>query len=68
MAAETGTGKYEQLLARCAKLAPVVTAVVHPCEHSALAGPVEAAALEKLLALITVRHRSVERQEARHDA
>jgi PAS domain S-box-containing protein len=33
-----------------------------------LTKPVEAAALEKLLALITVRHRSVERQEARHDA
>jgi phosphate acetyltransferase len=45
MVVETGTGKYQQLLARCAKLTPVVTAVVHPCEHSALAGAVEAAAL-----------------------
>jgi phosphate acetyltransferase len=44
--AETGTGKYEQLLARTSKLTPVVTAVVHPCEHSALAGAVEAAALK----------------------
>jgi len=44
MARETGTGKYEQLVARCRSLAPVPTAVVHPCEHSALAGAVEAAA------------------------
>jgi len=40
---ETGTGKYEQLLARCRSLAPVPTAVVYPCEHSALAGAAEAA-------------------------
>jgi phosphotransacetylase len=44
MAHETGTGKYEQLVARCKSLAPVTTAVVHPCEQSALAGAVEAAA------------------------
>ena len=40
---ETGTGKYEQLLARCRPLAPVPTAVVHPCEATALAGALEAA-------------------------
>ena len=39
----TGTGKYDQLLARCRTLGPVVTAVVHPCEASALAGALEAA-------------------------
>jgi phosphate acetyltransferase len=44
MARETGTGKYEQLVARCKSLAPVTTAVVHPCEQSALAGAAEAAA------------------------
>jgi phosphotransacetylase len=38
-----GTGKYERLLARCEFLAPVPTAVAHPCEASALAGAVEAA-------------------------
>ena len=38
----TGTGKYEQLLQRCAGLEPVPTAVAHPCEASALAGAVEA--------------------------
>jgi phosphotransacetylase len=42
---ETGTGKYEQLLARCKYLTPVPTAVVHPCERSALTGAFEAAAL-----------------------
>jgi phosphate acetyltransferase len=43
MSQETGTGKYEQLLARCKSLDPVPTAVAHPCEASALAGAVEAA-------------------------
>ena len=36
-----GTGKYERLLERCAKLDPVPTAVVYPCEATALAGAVE---------------------------
>jgi phosphotransacetylase len=43
MQAATGTGKYERLLARCEGLAPVPTAVAHPCEATALAGAVEAA-------------------------
>ena len=38
-----GTGKYERLLERCEFLAPVPTAVVHPCEAMALEGAVEAA-------------------------
>jgi phosphotransacetylase len=38
----TGTGKYEKLLERCQSLAPVPTAVAHPCETSALAGAVVA--------------------------
>ena len=38
-----GTGKYEQLLERCRNLEAVPTAVVHPCEASALAGAMEAA-------------------------
>ena len=42
-AVQTGTGKYEQLLARCEGLAPVPTAVAHPCEETALTGAVEAA-------------------------
>ena len=44
MTRETGTGKYEQLLERCRPLAPVPTAVVHPCEATALAGALEAGA------------------------
>jgi phosphate acetyltransferase len=44
MTRDTGTGKYEQLLARCRSLTPVATAVAHPCEASALAGAVEAGA------------------------
>jgi phosphotransacetylase len=44
MTRETGTGKYEQLVARCKSLTAVATAVVHPCEKSALAGAAEAAA------------------------
>lgn len=42
MAQTTGSGKYEQLLARCEKLEPVPTAVAHPCEASALSSAVEA--------------------------
>ena len=38
-----GTGKYEQLLERCRNLEAIPTAVVHPCEASALAGAMEAA-------------------------
>ena len=41
---KSGTGKYEQLLERCRGLAPVPTAVAHPCEATALAGAVEAGA------------------------
>ena len=43
MQAAIGTGKYERLLARCEALAPVPTAVAHPCEVTALTGAVEAA-------------------------
>jgi phosphotransacetylase len=41
----TGTGKYERLLERCKPLEAVPTAVVHPCEETALAGAVDAARL-----------------------
>jgi phosphate acetyltransferase len=43
MQRESGTGKYESLLERCRDLAPVPTAVAHPCEQTALAGALEAA-------------------------
>jgi phosphate acetyltransferase len=41
----SGTGKYEQLIESCAGLQPIVTAVAHPCEETALAGAMEAAAM-----------------------
>lgn len=41
--AVTGTGKYEELLERCGRLDAVATAVVHPCEGTALSGAIEAA-------------------------
>ncbi len=39
----SGTGKYEQLLARCAGLAPVPTAVAWPCDATSLEGAMDAA-------------------------
>ena len=44
MSRATGTGKYESLLERCRSLEAVPTAVAHPCEETALAGAIEAAA------------------------
>jgi phosphate acetyltransferase len=41
---ETGTGKYELLLESCRGLAPIPTAVAYPCEETALAGAIDAAA------------------------
>jgi phosphotransacetylase len=48
----TGTGKYEQLLARCQNFAPVPTAVAHPCDSSALSGAIEAWRLGLILPLL----------------
>ena len=42
-ATSVGTGKYEKLLERCRGLEPIPTAVVHPCEATALTGAMEAA-------------------------
>jgi len=39
----TGTGKYEDLLAKCRELSPAATAVAYPCEESALTAVREAA-------------------------
>ncbi len=52
-----GTGKYEQLLDRCLKLEPIATAVVHPCEATALSGAIEAAK-NKLIVPILVGPRA----------
>jgi phosphate acetyltransferase len=43
MSQAIGTGKYEQLLAKCKSLEPVPTAVAYPCEVTALSGAIEAA-------------------------
>lgn len=43
MERESGTGKYETLLERCKGLEAIRTAVVHPCEETALTGAIEAA-------------------------
>lgn len=52
MTQNTGTGKYERLLARCASVEPIPCAVAHPCEASALAGAVEAAARGLIVPLL----------------
>lgn len=52
MSQQTGTGKYEQMLAKCKNLKPVPTAVVHPCEESALSGAIEAANLGLIIPIL----------------
>jgi len=49
---QTGTGKYEQMLAKCKNLKPVLTAVAHPCEESALSGAIEAANLGLIVPIL----------------
>ena len=56
MTHQTGTGKYEQVLARCKSLKPIPTAVVHPCEESALSGAVEAANLGIIVPILVGPH------------
>src|SRR5215831_18894231 len=48
----SGTGKYEQLLARCRSLEPAPTAVAHPCEQTALAGAIEAGDLGLIVPIL----------------
>ncbi len=55
---------YEKLLQRCRALEPVTTAVVYPCDHTALAGPIEAAEAG-LISPILVGPREKIRQVAR---
>jgi phosphate acetyltransferase len=58
----TGTGKYELLLERCRTLRAVPTAVVHPCEATALSGAIDAAArglIEPILVGPAARIRAV---------
>jgi phosphate acetyltransferase len=53
---QTGTGKYEQMLETCKNMKPIPTAVVHPCEESALAGAVEAANLGIIVPILVGPH------------
>ncbi len=59
MTYETGTGKYEQILERCKNLKAIPTAVVHPCEESALAGAVEAANLGIIIPILVGPHEKI---------
>jgi phosphotransacetylase len=43
MSESRGTGKYEQVLARCRAIAPITTAVAHPCDEASLGAVIEAA-------------------------
>jgi phosphotransacetylase len=67
MTPETGTGKYEQLVARCERLAPVPTAVVHPCEYSALAGAAEAEARGLIKAIYVGPQARIAEIASKHD-
>jgi len=49
---KTGSGKYEQLLAKCKSLEPIPTAVAHPCELTALTGALEAAELGLIIPIL----------------
>ena len=44
--------RYHQLIARCAGLKPVTTAIVHPCDAPSLAGAIEAAAAGLILPIL----------------
>src|SRR4030095_8877899 len=60
MSQAIGTGKYERLLERCKGLAPVPTAVAHPCEESALLGAVEAAQAGLITLILVVPTKKIE--------
>ena len=60
MSQAIGTGKYERLLERCKGLAPVPTAVAHPCEETALSGAVEAAAAGLIAPILVGPSRKIE--------
>ena len=47
-----GTDKYAMLLARCAGLPPIPTAVAHPCDASSLSGALQAASLGLIVPIL----------------
>ena len=64
MVTRTGTGKYELLLERCRAFEPIVTAVAHPCEKTALEAAIDAAA-QRLITPILVGQEAKIREVAR---
>jgi phosphotransacetylase len=60
MSQAPGTGKYERLLERCKPLAPVPTAVAHPCEKSALEGAIDAARAGLITPLLVGPRKEIE--------
>jgi phosphotransacetylase len=52
MTREIGTGKVEQLLETCKRLKPIPTAVVHPCEETALAGAIQAGSMGLIVPIL----------------
>jgi len=65
MTRDTGTGKYEQLLERCRAFDPVPTAVVHPCEASALTGAIDAGAKGLITPILVGPVASIEQTAAK---
>ena len=59
--------KYEQLIAHCQALAPVPTAVAHPCDESSLRGAVEAAELGILQPILVGPRARIEAVAAQFD-
>src|SRR5690242_10577 len=60
MTIRTGTGKYEEMLEKCKSLQPVLTAVAHPCEKSALSGAIEAAELGLIVPILVGPRNKIE--------
>ena len=60
MTTQTGTGKYELLLEGCRSLTPVVTAVAHPCEVTALAAAIEGRTLGLIDPILVGPSRKIE--------
>jgi phosphotransacetylase len=65
MSRESGTGKYEQLLARCRGLDPIATAVAHPCEETALTGAMDAASKNLIVPILVGPRSKIEEVAAR---
>ena len=57
---QTGTGKYEQMLATCRNMKPIPTAVAHPCEESALSGAIDAAHLGIIVPILVGPREKIE--------